>query len=199
MKLCYLTHDKLNPKKLVCHHMACDSVNSKKKKYHKCEDCRNDLKYEYSQLYFLKNPFLLVTTPVMVCPFGISSINNNFSMCLQFTNYMEDPIMNNFYKFIQALEYKQMDLLGLEEDEEDLFISQIIQDKQNKYDPNLKIKLPFNYNKFDTDIYSDNHPISSIMHVPKFAKMECDIYLDKIWKFNDKYISKWKVKVIHLV
>ena len=53
MKLCYLTHDKLNPKKLVCHHMACDSVNSKNKKYHKCNDCRHDLKYEYSQLYFL--------------------------------------------------------------------------------------------------------------------------------------------------
>ena len=29
MKLCYLTHDKLNPKKLVCHHMACDNVNSR--------------------------------------------------------------------------------------------------------------------------------------------------------------------------
>ena len=59
--------------------MACDNVNSKNKKYHKCNDCRNDLKYEYSQLYFLMNPFLLVTTPVMVCPFGICSINNNFT------------------------------------------------------------------------------------------------------------------------
>ena len=26
-----------------------------------------------------------------------------------------------------------------------------------------------------------------------------DIYLDKIWKYNDNYISKWKVKMIHVI
>jgi len=29
--------------------------------------------------------------------------------------------------------------------------------------------------------------------------MECDIYLDKIWKMNDKFYAKWKCKVIHLL
>ena len=26
-----------------------------------------------------------------------------------------------------------------------------------------------------------------------------DIYIDKIWKFNEKFICKWKAKVIYLV
>ena len=27
-------------------------------------------------------------------------------------------------------------------------------------------------------------------------KLKCDIYIDKIWKFNGKYVCKWKVKNI---
>ena len=199
MNLRYFTHDKLNTSKLVCQHMACTNVNAKKKDYEKCLDCQNDLKYEYSQLYYLKNPSILVTTPVMVCPFGISVNNNNFSMCLQFSNYVEDPTMKSFYEFIQGIEYRQMELLGLREDEEDRFISQIKHHKEGKYDPNLQVKLPFSYNRFNTDVYNDDGPVVNIMHIPRFAKMECDIYLDKIWKFNDRFTSKWKVKTIHLV
>ena len=32
----------------------------------------------------------------------------------------------------------------------------------------------------------------------KFSKIFYDIYIDKIWKFNEKYICKWKVKKIQL-
>ena len=43
-------------------------------------------------------------------------------MCLQFTNYKSDNVMNSFYDFIQNCEYKQMELLGLDETNSDLFI-----------------------------------------------------------------------------
>ena len=200
MKTRNIFHDYLNIQDLDCHHMSCKNVNSKKKEYEQClTSPKTDLKFGYSQLFYHKNPIMLVTTPVMICPFGISNRGNNFTMCLQFTNYKSDPNMIKFYEFIQLCEYKQMELLGLEEGEEELFLSQIKRDKQDKYDPNLHVKLPFSYNKFNCDIYSDNYDAVSIMNVSNFCKMQCDIYLDKIWKYNEIYTSKWKVKMIHLL
>jgi len=175
-------------------------VNAKKKEYEKCKSSpKSDLKFGYSQLFYHKHPQLIVTTPPMICPFGISKYGANFKMCLQFTNYASDPIMKSFYEFMKQCEYKQMSLLGLDEDESDLFISQIKHDKKDKYDPNLEAKIPFSYNKFQCDIYSDDFSAVSIMNISKFCKLQCDIYLDKIWKYNDSYISKWKVKMIHLL
>jgi hypothetical protein len=29
--------------------------------------------------------------------------------------------------------------------------------------------------------------------------MECDLYIDKVWRMNDKFYMKWKCKVIHIV
>ena len=29
--------------------------------------------------------------------------------------------------------------------------------------------------------------------------MQCDIYIDKIWKYNDVYYCKWKARKIYLV
>ena len=200
MKTCNIFHHDLNVQDLGCQHTSCKNVNAKKKEYIKCEtDPKTDLKYCYSQLFYHKKPHITVTTPIMVCPFGVSNQGSNFNMCLQFTNYMSDPDMNKFYQFIQQCEYKQMELLGLEEGEEDLFISQIKHDKKGKYDPNIQVKVPFSYNRFQCDIYSDEYDAIGIMNISKFCKLQCDIYLDKIWKYNDYYVSKWKVKMIHLL
>jgi hypothetical protein len=200
MNVCNLHHDKVKLNDIVCQHMSCINVNSKKKEYKKCK-CNplEDPKFGYSQLYYHKQPAFLVTTPPMVCPFGVSNNGSNFKMCLQFTNYMSDPDMNSFYDFIQKSEYKQMELLGLTEDTQDLFRSQIRHDKHDKYDPNLEIKIPFTYNRFQCDIYSDSYSDINIMNISKFSKLQCDIYLDKIWKYNDDYTSKWKVKMIHVL
>jgi hypothetical protein len=92
-----------------------------------------------------------------------------------------------------------MELLGLDESTSDLFISQIKHDSKGRYDPNLEVKIPFSYNRFNCDIYSDNYDGVGIMNISKFCKLQCDIYLDKIWKYNDNYVSKWKVKMIHLL
>ena len=193
-------HDKLDCQSLVCQHMSCKNVNAKKKEFIPCEtDPTTDLKFIYSQLIYGKLNNFLVTTPPMLCPFGVSNQGSNFKMSLQFTNYKSDPVMNSFLQFIQECEYKQMELLGLSEEDSDLFVTQIRQDKSGKYDPNLEVKLPFSYNRFQCDIYSDTYDGIGIMNISKFSKLQCDIYLDKIWKYNDTYISKWKVKMIHLL
>ena len=93
---------------------------------------------------------------------------------------------------------KQMQYLGLDEDEADLYLSQIRHDKNGKYDPNLLTKIPFRSNKYDIDIRTKENSCS-ISNIYKFSKVKCDIYIDKIWKFNDKYVCKWKVKNVLIV
>ncbi len=70
--------------------------------------------------------------------------------------YLRD-CKNNVFNFVQNLEYYQMSLLGLNDKECDRFVSQIKYDKKKIYDPNLLVKVPFVYNKFNADIYSDNY------------------------------------------
>ena len=40
---------------------------------------------------------------------------------------------------------------------------------------------------------------SNLFNIQGFTSMQCDIYLDKIWKMNDNFYAKWKCKIIHLV
>ena len=147
----------------------------------------------YIQLMYNRNPMIYVTTPKMFCPFGL---NRNINiMNLQFTNLETDPHMKSFYEFIQNIEFQQMAHIGLTEENANLYKSQIQYDKNGVYDPTLVTKLPFNYNKYEVDIYNDKFP-TTILGIQKYMTMTCDIYIDKIWKFNDQYICKWKVRNI---
>ena len=95
-----------------------------------------DLKnFGYISINYMKNPFVYVTTPLMVCLFGVNKNTNNMS--LQFSNYKENNEMLNFLNFIKNVEFSQMKYLNLSEDDTDLYISQIKYDKAGKYDPNL--------------------------------------------------------------
>jgi hypothetical protein len=114
-------------------------------------------------------------------------------------NLKEDSTMKYFYDFIQRTEFECMKHLGLTEQDADRFITQIKQDKKGKYEPNLSVKLPFSYNRFQTELYSDYSDTVNLFQIQGFTPMECDIYLDKIWKMNDKFYAKWKCKVIHLL
>ena len=161
-------------------------------KHHPC--------YGYSQLYYRKDPFFYVTTPPMKCLFGVQkSFTTTFTMSLQFTDKTEDPEMQQFFEFIQNTEFECMKSLGLDETDPGRFISQIKYDAKGRYEPNLSVKIPFRYNRFDTDIYSDTIPIVNILSIPSFKMIQCDIYLDKMWKTNDRFCAKWKTKCIHLL
>ena len=155
--------------------------------------------FGYLQLSLMNNSRITVTTPEMVCLFGLQKGSSNyFSMSLQFTNYLEDPEMKQFYDFIQQIEFYHMSKLGINDENIKLFQSQIKRDKKNKYDPNLSVKVPFSYNKFEVDIFSEDYSGVNMYYIQNFTKMKCDIFIDKIWKFNDSFVCKWKVKTIFL-
>ena len=147
----------------------------------------------YIQLIYNRNPMIYVTTPKMFCPFGFNKKTSTIN--LQFTNLETDPHMKSFYEFIQNIEFQQMAHIGLTEENANLYKSQIQYDKNGVYDPTLVTKLPFNYNKYEVDIYNDKFP-TTILGIQKYMTMTCDIYIDKIWKYNDQYICKWKVRNI---
>ena len=149
----------------------------------------------YIQISLGRSP-IYITTPEMVCPFGFNKENN--ILTLQFTNINTDNEMKSFYKLIQNLEMDQMKYIGLTEDDIDLYISQIRYDKQGKYDPNLVVKVPFNNNCYDVDIRCKGSTCS-VTKLYNFSRLKCDIYIDKIWKYNGKYICKLKVKKIFVL
>jgi hypothetical protein len=196
-----LFYDKVDIKKINHKHYSCTdmSVKDSEKEYEVTDTCVpvTNKKFGYLQLYYGRSPFVYVTTPVMVCPFGLNK--ENWNMNLQFSGVKDDLEMKGFYDFIQRLEYYQMSLLGLDSKECDKFVSQIKHDKKKKYDPNLLVKIPFTYNKFNADIYSNEYSGMNILNISKFSRMRCDIYLDKMWKVGDVFVGKWKVNTIHMV
>jgi len=174
----------------------CKDCSQKKKVYEICKDKECDpkdiLNLGYIEISSGKYP-IVVTTPIMVCPFGFNKGTN--TLTLQFSNYKTDSEMNSFLRFIKELELQQMQYIGLDEDEADLYLSQIKVDEKGKYDPNLILKVPFRENGYDVTIKNKNTSIS-VTNIYKWTKLKCDIYIDKIWKFNGRYVCKWKVKNI---
>ncbi len=202
MKLKYLTHDKVDTSVIKYVPYLCEdmSVKQSEKKYKKCRHCiKDNPKFGYIQLNYLDSSQMFVTTPKMKCLFGVQGQNGNFSMSLQFTNIKEDQNMKNFYNFIERLEFEIMKNIGLGIDDADRYVSQIKHDKKGIYEPNLSVKIPFNYNKFQVDIYSNDYSAVNLFQIQKFTDIQCDIYLDKIWRINDKFYCKWKCSTIHLL
>lgn len=190
-------HNYYLDKQLTYKKYICKDCTKKKKEYEICkndDDCepKNILNLGYIEISLGNNP-IIITTPVMVCPFGFNKNIN--SLLLQFTNCNTDPEMNSFYNFVKELELKQMEYIGLNEDEIDLYLSQIKFDKDRKYDPNLILKVPFKSNGYNVNIKTKGTSIS-VTNIYKWTKLKCDIYIDKIWKFNGKFICKWKVNNI---
>ena len=199
-KLKNITHDLYKVTDIKYTKYLIKDCSAKKKEYildKSKEDAVNIINIGYISLYYNQNPLIYVTTPVMVCLFGLDKKTKQMS--LQFTNLESDNEMKSFFDFIENVEVNNMKHLGIDEDNYDKYINQIRYDKQKKYDPNLSVKVPFVNNRYDMDIYSDDYDLINIENICNFTKMRCDIYIDKIWKWNDVFTCKWKVKVIHLV
>ena len=181
--------DKISYDKFVC-------IDDKKKKYEK--HVTNELpinikNLSYINIYHNLSPNIIVTTPIMVVPFGFET-NNGFSLKLQFTNYKSDNEMLGFYNFIKNIEFINMKYLGITDDT-DMYRSQIYH--TDKYDPLLVVKVPFLKNRFNVEVYHEKYNLN-VSNIHKFSKVKCDIYIDKIWKYNDKYICKWKLNKIYI-
>ena len=192
-------HNLFENKSLQFNNFICKDCTAKKKEFVYQEETdeypKNIPNLGYIEISIGKYP-IYVTTPIMVAPFGFNRQTNQ--IYLQFTNVRTDSEVNSFYNFVQNLEMKQMEYLGLNENDIELYNSQIRHDSKGKYDPNLIIKVPFSKNKYDIDIHNKDGEECSISNIFKFSKMQCDIYIDKIWKYNERYICKWKVKKIQL-
>jgi len=189
-------HNLFENKPITFKKFVCKDCTKAKKEYEKKDDDddkpKNILNLGYIEMWVGKY-LIYLTTPVMLCPFGFNRQNNQ--MTLQFTNVKTNSEMNSFFNFIQNLEMKQMEYLGLDDDDSDLYISQIRYDKKGRYDPNLLVKIPFSANKYDVEIQNKDKGCS-LSNVYNFSKMKCDIYIDKIWKYNERFVCKWKVKKI---
>jgi len=204
VKCRYLTADKLSPDNIRFASYQCEDMSVTKnsdKTYMECSDLdKDDPCFGYLTIGYFKSPQVHITTPIMKCLFGVQKKgDSNFQMNLQFTDLDENPYMKQFYEFVENCEFYAMKRLGLTENDSDRFISQIYHDKKGMYEPNLNVKLPFQYNKFLIDLYSDHSSATNIFSINKFQKMECDLYIDKVWRMNDKFYMKWKCKVIHIV
>jgi len=189
-------HNYYFEKDITYKNYICKDCSQKKKEYEICKDDGCHPKTLTNLGYIevgIGRQQIVLTTPLMVCPFGFNKGTN--TLTLQFTNYKTDPEMNSFIRFIKDLELKQMQYIGLEEDESDLYLSQIKVDAKKKYDPNFILKVPFKNNGYDVSIKNKDSSIS-VTNIYKWTKLRCDIYIDKIWKFNGKYVCKWKVKNI---
>jgi len=151
----------------------------------------------YISLYYNNTPLIYVTTPVMTCLWGMDKKTKQIS--LQFTDLQNDLSMKSFFTFIRNIEINNMRNLGITEKNMETYGSQIRQDKENKYDPNLLVKVPFVENRYDVEVFNNDHNNINIYNINKFVKMKCDIYIDKIWKYNDVFYCKWKAKKINLV
>ena len=193
-----LHHNLFEKNPIHFRNFICKDCTQKKKEFEYDPSKRypkDILNLGYIEISMGKFP-IYVTTPTMVCPFGFNRENNQ--IYLQFTNVKTDSEMNSFFNFIQDIEMKQMKYIGFEEEEADLYLSQIKYDKKGKYDPNLVVKVPFHSNRYDIDIRNKDRECS-VQNIYNFSKMKCDIYIDKIWKYNEKYVCKWKVKKILIV
>ena len=114
-------------KELTYKKYICKDCSQKKKEYESCKEDGCDPKTIPNLGYIevsLGNQPIVLTTPLMVCPFGFNKGTN--TLTLQFTNFKTDPEMNSFIRFIKELELEQMQYIGLDEDESDLYLSQII-------------------------------------------------------------------------
>tara|TARA_Y100000996_G_C22449015_1_gene613006 strand:- start:175 stop:777 length:603 start_codon:yes stop_codon:yes gene_type:complete len=154
-------------------------------------------KLSHINIYYPNTKQIIVTTPIMVVPFGLEG-TNNFQIKLQFTNFKSNDEMNDFFNFIKRVELNNIKYIGLEKKNLDMYKSQIYQDNLSKYDPLLVVKIPFINNKFNVNVYNDTYNLN-VTNIHKFSKVKCDIYIDSIWLFNGKFICKWKLLNIYIL
>lgn len=69
---------------------------------------------------------------------------------------------------------------------------------QLREDNVLICKIPRIKNKITTEI-KDKNGYYNIYNISKNQYINCELYLDTIWKFNDKYYYKWNYKKIYVI
>ena len=194
----FIEKDPENPE----HRDAKNSEKIFKKEYISCfkhKVPRNNLLLTHLNVNYNGSGRIQITTPVMKNIFGINKQHTSFDMCLSFVDVENDATMKAFYDVVKTFEYSQMAQIGITEETEREYFSQIKQSEEAHYDPYISIKLPFKYNRFEVDIYNKEYSGMSIVDVRHGYMLRCNIYMDKIQKYNGKYICKWKCSYIDVI
>lgn len=155
----------------------------------------------------LKNKKLIIQTPFMMCPFGLSNNKyetDKYTIDLSF-NDLDNDEQKKFYKNIKTLDklIKNEILSRASILFNNKLSDTIIKNNYNgqlkktkDYPPRLRIKLPYENNKFNFDIIdTDNNDISDLhKHINKGSMIRSVIECSGIWIINDSYSCVWKMK-----
>lgn len=158
----------------------------------------------------VKNKKVILQTPFMSCPFGLSKNkydNDKFSVDLSFNKKNKDEY--SFYKNLLKLD--KMIVEEMLSRSEILFPNNLSENviknnhnpivkKSSNYDPRMRIKIPYESNKFNCEIIDTNsNNITNLEdNLAKGSIIRCTIECGGIWIVNNNYSCIWKMKRIEI-
>lgn len=133
---------------------------------------------------------LLIKTPVMTSPFGMTNIHNNYYLDLLFDDNNFE--IYTFYQWILKFESKTKELVS--ELNPNLTKDNFVSCLKGDYSLNNKMRTKIEYknNKFSLDIYSFEQDKNLITKL-KESKMYCLLKCQPIWEMNKKWGYSWRV------
>ena len=134
-----------------------------------------------------KNRPLIIKTPIVKIPFGLEKEYNNMVVKLELP---KDKI---FTKLIDAIEKKFCELLNIE-----TINSQLRLSKNEKYGDLLLTKI-IRYKERSFITVNRGNKMEYIRNLKKGEKGIATIEIDKLWKYDDKYTYKIKLKELALL
>lgn len=146
---------------------------------------------------------LVITTPYLSIPFGVEKYNHTDILNLEFTGYMKNNHVYNFYATINQIDYFMKNLLEkdiscklkcklsktLQTKLENKGYSSCIRERPSKYDPLLRTHLKH------LKIETKDNSFKSIDKL-KLSSAIATIELDQLWITDYNYGVTWMVTKI---
>ena len=123
---------------------------------------------------------LEINTSLVNIPFGLEKEYSNYILKLEISTELQ--------YVIESIEKKIDEFLNIE-------INTQVRKTKN-FLPLLICKIPYKNNKFFCDAITKTNEFINIFKLKKNDNLECVIYIDKIWRYKNKYHYKWKVNKI---
>lgn len=136
---------------------------------------------------------LLIKTPVMTSPLGMTNIHNNHYLDLLFDD--DNFEISAFYGWILEFESKVIELVS--ESNPTLTKEKFVSCLKDNYvsTKKMRTKIDCRNNKFSLDIYSKQED-DQLINKLKDGKMYCLLKCQPIWEMNDKWGYSWRVQKI---
>jgi hypothetical protein len=161
---------------------------------------------------------IIIQTPEMFAPFGMSKWDNDkagtvkYTMDLSFKDVANRPSLKTFFDKISEFDEKlindgtvnQFEWLkkkGVSKDTiKELYtsmikypIDKVTGEISGKYPPTFKLSIPFRDNHFQCEVYNENREVIDINEIEtKGAKVTAIIQCLGIWSAGGKYGCSWK-------